>query len=143
MIWWFSAHENSLPIRARRKRYMVIPFQNFSGKLRDRIGVKTWWSMLDQMRRAKQTYVIKKNGNLILMAKQKAATDFNLAPAKRSYKHQQGLKRLSKSTDVPIAILKPMVASPKKYDVIKYSKKMMPSFFRKHMSNKLTFNNLF
>lgn len=105
-IPWMGLHETGGIIRGK----MLIP-------LNGRIGRKAFKALVDQLMRGGNAYFIKKGGRTILMAENLKEYDRPLAKIKRSYRQAEGISRLKRGTDVPIAVLVNKVNVRKRLDV--------------------------
>ena len=105
-IPWMGLHETGGIIRGK----MLIP-------LNGRIGRKAFKALVDQLMRGGNAYFIKKGGRTILMAENLKEYDRPLAKIKRRYRQTEGIKRLKRGTDVPIAVLVNKVTVRKRLDV--------------------------
>lgn len=67
--------------------------------------------------RGGNAYFIKKNGKVILMAENIKEHDRPLSGFKRRYRKAEGIKRLKRGADIPIAVLVSKVTLRKRLDV--------------------------
>jgi len=110
-IPWSGMHETGGQIAGR----MLIP-------LNGRVGRKRFKAQVAELMRGGNAYFIKNaKGNIVLMA-QNITTgikehDRPLAGFKRRYRKAEGVKRLKRGADIPIAVLVPRVVLKKRLDV--------------------------
>ena len=110
-IPWSGMHETGGLIAGR----MLIP-------LNGRVGPKRFKAQVAELMRGGNAYFIKNSkGNIVLMA-QNITTgikehDRPLAGFKRRYRKAEGIKRLKRGVDIPIAVLVPKVVLKKRLDV--------------------------
>jgi hypothetical protein len=115
-IPWMALHETGGTITGK----MLIP-------LNGRIGRKAFKVLVDQLMRGGNAYFIKKGGRTILMAENLKEYDRPLAKIKRRYRQAEGIRRLKRGTDVPIAVLVNKVNVKKRLDVESVVKGRVPS----------------
>jgi hypothetical protein len=115
-IPWSGTHEYGATINGR----MLIP-------LYGRVGPKRFKAYVTELLRGGNAYFIKKNGKVILMAENIKEHDQPLAGFKRRYRKAEGIKRLKRGADVPIAVLVPKVSLQKRLDVLNVVKTRMPN----------------
>ena len=112
-IPWSGMHETGGQIAGR----MLIP-------LNGRVGRKRFKAQVAELMRGGNAYFIKNaKGNIVLMA-QNITTgikehDRPLAGFKRRYRKAEGIKRIKRGADIPIAVLVPKVVLKKRIDVEK------------------------
>jgi hypothetical protein len=110
-IPWSGMHETGGLIAGR----MLIP-------LNGRVGRKRFKAQVAELMRGGNAYFIKNaKGNIVLMA-QNITTgikehDRPLAGFKRRYRKAEGIKRIKRGADIPIAVLVPKVTLKKRIDV--------------------------
>ena len=96
-IPWVGMHEHGGQIGGR----MLIP-------LHGRVGRKTFKRQVDALMRGGNAYFVKNaKGHVVLMAENIAEHDRPLAGFKRRYRKAEGIKRLKRGADIPIAVLVP------------------------------------
>jgi hypothetical protein len=105
-IPWAGMHEYGGTISEK----MLIP-------LNGRVGRKQFKAYVDELMRGGNAYFIKKNGKVILMAENIKEHDKPLAGFKRRYRKAEGIKRLKRGADIPIAVLVSKVTLRKRLDV--------------------------
>ena len=106
-IPWVGMHENGGTISAK----MLIP-------LHGRVGRKRFKAQIAELMRGGNAYFIKNaKGNVVLMAENIKEHDRPLAGFKRRYRKAQGIKRLKRGADIPIAVLVPRVMLKKRLDI--------------------------
>jgi hypothetical protein len=106
-IPWVGMHEKGGVISAK----MLIP-------LNGRVGRKRFKAQIAELMRGGNAYFIKNaKGNVVLMAENIKEHDRPLAGFKRRYKKADGIKRLKRGADIPIAVLVPRVMLKKKLDI--------------------------
>ena len=106
-IPWSGMHERGGLIAGR----MLIP-------LHGRVGRKRFKAQIAELMRGGNAYFIKNaKGNIVLMAENIKEHDRPLAGFKRRYRKAEGIKRLKRGADIPIAVLVPKVALRKRLDV--------------------------
>ena len=106
-IPWSGIHERGGLIAGR----MLIP-------LHGRVGRKRFKAQIAELMRSGNAYFIKNaKGNIVLMAENIKENDRPLAGFKRRYRKAEGIKRLKRGADVPIAVLVPKVVLNKRLDV--------------------------
>ncbi len=106
-IPWSGMHEKGGTIAGR----MLIP-------LHGRVGRKRFKAQVAELMRGGNAYFIKNaKGHIVLMAENLKEHDRPLAGFKRRYRKAEGVKRLKRGADVPIAVLVPKVALKKRLDV--------------------------
>ena len=110
-IPWSGMHETGGQIAGR----MLIP-------LNGRVGRKRFKAQVGELMRGGNAFFLKNaKGNIVLMA-QNITTgikehDRPLAGFKRRYRKAEGVKRLKRGADIPIAVLVPRVVLKKRLDV--------------------------
>ena len=106
-IPWVGMHERGGRIGGR----MLIP-------LHGRVGRKKFKQQVDALMRGGNAYFVKNaKGHVVLMAENIAEHDRPLAGFKRRYRRAEGIKRLKRGQDIPIAVLVPRVVLKKRLDV--------------------------
>lgn len=106
-IPWSGMHETGGQIAER----MLIP-------LNGRVGRKRFKAQVAELMRGGNAYFIKNaKGNIVLMAENIKEHDRPLAGFKRRYRKAEGIKRLKRGADIPIAVLVPKVILKKRLDV--------------------------
>lgn len=106
-IPWSGMHETGGQIAGR----MLIP-------LNGRVGRKRFKAQVAELMRGGNAYFIKNaKGNIVLMAENIKEHDRPLAGFKRRYRKAEGIKRLKRGADVPIAVLVPRVQLKKRLNV--------------------------
>ena len=80
--------------------------------------------------RGGKAYFIKKGGKVILMAENLKEHDRPLAGLKRRYRKAEGIKRLKRGADIPIAILVPRVTLRKRLNVERVVRQQLPALER-------------
>ena len=106
-IPWSGMHESGGQIGGR----MLIP-------LHGRVGRKRFKAQVAELMRGGNAYFIKNaKGNIVLMAENIKEHDRPLSGFKRRYRKAEGVKRLKRGADVPIAVLVPRVQLKKRLNV--------------------------
>ena len=106
-IPWVGMHEKGGTISAK----MLIP-------LHGRVGRKRFKAQIAELMRGGNAYFIKNaKGNVVLMAENIKEHDRPLAGFKRRYRKAEGIKRLKRGADIPIAVLVPRVMLKKRLDI--------------------------
>jgi hypothetical protein len=105
-IPWSGMHEYGGTISGK----MLIP-------LNGRVGGKRFRAYVAELMRGGNAYFVKKNGKVILMAENIKEHDRPLAGFKRRYRKAEGIKRLKRGADIPIAVLVSRVTLRKRLDV--------------------------
>ena len=106
-IPWSGMHEKGGTIAGR----MLIP-------LHGRVGRKRFKAQVAKLMRGGNAYFIKNaKGHIVLMAENLKEHDRPLAGFKRRYRKAEGVKRLKRGADIPIAVLVPKVVLKKRLDV--------------------------
>jgi len=106
-IPWVGMHEKGGVISAK----MLIP-------LHGRVGRKRFKAQVAELMRGGNAYFIKNaKGNVVLMAENIKEHDRPLAGFKRRYRKAEGIKRLKRGADIPIAVLVPRVMLKKRLDI--------------------------
>jgi len=106
-IPWVGMHEKGGVISAK----MLIP-------LHGRVGRKRFKAQIAELIRGGNAYFIKNaKGNVVLMADNIKEHDRPLAGFKRRYRKAEGIKRLKRGADIPIAVLVPRVMLKKRLDI--------------------------
>lgn len=106
-IPWSGMHESGGQIAGR----MLIP-------LHGRVGRKRFKAQVAELMRGGNAYFIKNaKGNIVLMAENIKEHDRPLSGFKRRYRKAEGVKRLKRGADIPIAVLVPKVVLKKRLNV--------------------------
>jgi hypothetical protein len=106
-IPWSGMHETGGTIAGR----MLIP-------LHGRVGRKRFKAQIAELMRGGNAYFVKNaKGNIVLMAENLKEHDKPLAGFKRRHRKAEGLKRLKRGADIPIAVLVPRVVLKKRLDI--------------------------
>jgi len=106
-IPWSGMHESGGQIAGR----MLIP-------LHGRVGRKRFKAQVAELMRGGNAYFIKNaKGNIVLMAENIKEYDRPLSGFKRRYRKAEGVKRLKRGADIPIAVLVPKVVLKKRLNV--------------------------
>ncbi len=106
-IPWVGMHEKGGTISTK----MLIP-------LHGRVGRKRFKAQIAELMRGGNAYFIKNaKGNVVLMAENIKEHDRPLAGFKRRYRKAEGIKRLKRGADIPIAVLVPRVMLKKRLDI--------------------------
>ena len=106
-IPWSGIHERGGVIGGR----MLIP-------LNGRVGRKRFKAQVAELMRGGNAYFIKNaKGNIVLMAENIKEHDRPLSGFKRRYRKAEGIKRLKRGADIPIAVLVPKVVLKKRLNV--------------------------
>ena len=106
-IPWVGMHEKGGTISAK----MLIP-------LHDRVGRKRFKAQIAELMRGGNAYFIKNSkGNVVLMAENIKEHARPLAGFKRRYRKAEGIQRLKRGADIPIAVLVPRVMLKKRLDI--------------------------
>lgn len=116
-IPWSGMHEKGGAISAK----MLIP-------LNGRVGRKRFKAQVDELMRGGNAYFIKNaKGNVVLMAENIKEHDRPLAGFKRRYRQAEGVKRIKRGADIPIAVLVPRVVLKKRLNVERLVQGRIPS----------------
>jgi len=106
-IPWSAMHETGGQIGGR----MLIP-------LHGRVGRKRFKAQVAELMRGGNAYFIKNaKGNIVLMTENIKEHDRPLSGFKRRYRKAEGVKRLKRGADIPIAVLVPKVVLKKRLNV--------------------------
>lgn len=106
-IPWSGMHERGGQIGGR----MLIP-------LHGRVGRKRFKAQVDELMRGGNAYFVKNaKGHIVLMAENLKEHDRPLKGFKRRYRKAEGVKKLKRGADIPIAVLVPRVVLKKRLDV--------------------------
>lgn len=106
-IPWSGMHERGGVIAGR----MLIP-------LHGRVGRKRFKAKIAELMRGGNAYFIKNaKGNIVLMAENIKEHDRPLSGFKRRYRKAEGIKKLKRGTDVPIAVLVPRVQLKRRLNI--------------------------
>ena len=119
-IPWSGMHERGGSISAK----MLIP-------LHGRVGRKKFRAQIAELMRGGNAYFIKNaKGNIVLMAENIKEHDRPLAGFKRRYRKSlgkaDGVKRLKRGADIPIAVLVPRVVLKKRLDIERLVARRIP-----------------
>ena len=113
---WAGMHEYGGQIGAK----MLIP-------LHGRVGRKQFKAQIAQLMRGGNAYFIKNaKGNIVLMADNIKEHAQPLAGFKRRYRKAEGIKRIKRGADIPIAVLVPRVVIKKRLNVEKLVEARIP-----------------
>lgn len=106
-IPWAGLHETGGAISGK----LLIP-------LHGRVGRKAFKAQVAALLRGGNAYFIKNaKGHVVLMAENLQEHDQPLRGFKRRYRKAEGIKRLQRGADIPIAVLVPRVVLPKRLDI--------------------------
>ena len=105
-IPWVGVHESGATIGGK----MLIP-------LYGRMGKKQFKAYVQELMRGGNAYFIKKGDKVILMAENLKEYDKPMAGMKRRYRKAEGIKRLKRGADIPIAVLVSKVTLRKRLDI--------------------------
>lgn len=115
-IPWSGMHERGGLIAGR----MLIP-------LHGRVGRKRFKAQVAQLIRGGNAYFIKNaKGNIVLMAENIREHDRPLSSFKRRFRKAEGIKRLKRGADIPIAVLVPKVVLKKRLDIERMVARRIP-----------------
>jgi hypothetical protein len=116
-IPWVGIHENGGAIAGK----LLIPIYGA------RFDRKTFKKLVQHLVAAGNAYFVKNaKGHIVLMAENIAEHDKPLAGFKRRHRKATGVSRLKRGADIPIAVLVPRVAIPKRLDVQRVVTSSMP-----------------
>jgi hypothetical protein len=116
-IPWSGMHESGGQIGGR----MLIP-------LHGRVGRKRFKAQVAELMRGGNAYFVKNaKGSIVLMAENIKEHERPLAGFKRRYRKAEGVKRIKRGVDVPIAVLVPRVVLRKRLDVQRLVVRRVPS----------------
>jgi hypothetical protein len=119
-IPWAGIHEHGGRINKR----VLIP-------LHGRVGRKRFKAQVDQLIRGGNAYFIRNaKGQVILMAENIREHDQALAGFKRRYRKAEGVKRIKRGADVPIAVLVPSVTLKKRLNIQRLVEQRLPRLVR-------------
>lgn len=118
-VKWLGMHASGGTISGK----MLIP-------LYGRIGRKRFKAMVQELLRGGNAYFIKKNGRTILMAENIREHDKPLAGVKRRYRKGEGIKRLKRGADIPIAVLVSRVTLQKRLDAVGVVRSRVPGLVK-------------
>jgi len=104
---WSGVHEDGVTINGK----MLIPIYG-------RVGRKAFKAYVAELLRSGNAYFVKKNDKVLLMAENIKENYRPLAGFKRRYRKAEGIERLKRGADIPIAILVSKVTLPKRLDVL-------------------------
>ncbi|ARU21595.1 phosphopantetheine adenylyltransferase [Ralstonia solanacearum] len=106
-IPWSGMHERGGVIAGR----LLIP-------LYGRVGRKRFKAQIADLMRGGNAYFVKNDkGNVVLMAENIREHDRPLAGFKRRYRKAEGVQRIKRGADIPIAVLVPRVVLRKRLDI--------------------------
>ena len=106
-IPWSGIHARGGRITGR----MLIP-------LHGRVGRKRFKAQIADLMRGGNAYFVKNaKGNVVLMARNLKEHDRVLSGFKRRHRKAEGIKKLKRGADVPIAVLVPRVVLKKRLDI--------------------------
>lgn len=106
-IPWSRIHETGGVIAGR----LLIP-------LHGRVGRKRFKAQIAELMRGGNAYFVKNaRGNIVLMAENLKEYDRTLSGFKRRYRKAEGVKRVKRGADIPIAVLVPKVVLSKRLDI--------------------------
>ena len=115
-IPWSRIHETGGVIAGR----MLIP-------LHGRIGRKRFKAQIAELMRGGNAYFVKNaRGNIVLMAENLKEYDRTLSGFKRRYRKAEGVKRVKRGADIPIAVLVPKVVLGKRLDIERFVATRVP-----------------
>ncbi len=115
-IPWAGVHESGATIGGK----MLIP-------LHGRMGKKQFKAYIQELMRGGNAYFVRKAGKVILMAENLKEYDKPLAGIKRRYRKAEGIKRLKRGADVPIAVLVSRVTLRKRLDIEGLVRQRLPA----------------
>lgn len=115
-IPWSGVHENGVTINGK----MLIPIHG-------RVGRKAFKAYITELLRSGNAYFVKKDGKVILMAENIKENDRPLAGFKRRFRKAEGIARLKRGADIPIAVLVSKVTLRKRLDVLGVVVRRLPS----------------
>jgi len=108
-IPWSGIHESGGTITGR----MLIP-------LHGRVGRKRFKAQIAKLMRGGNAYFVRNSkGHVVLMAENIREHDRPLSGFKRRYRKAEGIQRLKRGADIPIAVLVPKVVLRKRLDVVR------------------------
>lgn len=106
-IPWSRIHETGGVIAG----HLLIP-------LHGRVGRKRFKAQIAELMRGGNAYFVKNaRGNIVLMAENLKEYDRTLSGFKRRYRKAEGVKRVKRGADIPIAVLVPKVVLGKRLDI--------------------------
>ena len=115
-IPWSGIHESGGTITGR----MLIP-------LHGRVGRKRFKAQIAELMRGGNAYFVRNaKGHVVLMAENIREHDRPLAAFKRRYREAEGIPRLKRGADIPIAVLVPKVVLRKRLDVARLVAGLVP-----------------
>ena len=115
-IPWVGVHEFGGTISGK----MLIP-------LYGRMGKKQFKAYVAELMRGGNAYFVRKGDKVILMAENLKEYDKPLAGMKRRYRKAEGIKRLKRGADVPIAVLVSRVTLRKRLDIEGLVRQRLPA----------------
>lgn len=106
-IPWSGIHETGGVIAGR----LLIP-------LHGRVGRKRFKAQVAELMRGGNAYFVKNaRGNIVLMAENLKEYDRTLSGFKRRHRKAEGVKRVKRGADIPIAVLVPKVVLRKRLNI--------------------------
>ena len=105
-IPWSGMHERGGVIGGR----MLIP-------LHGRVGRKRFKAQIAELRGGNAYFIKNAKGNIVLMAENIKEHDRPLSGFKRRYRKAEGIKKLKRGADVPIAVLVPRVQLKRRLNI--------------------------
>lgn len=121
-IPWLGIHMRGGTISGR----MLIPL---TGEGR-RIGRRAFKRVIDTLIRSGNAYFIRKNGQVILMAENLRENASALTRFKRAERSRTGAKSIKRGTEIPIALLVPVVSMKRRFDLEGTVRGQMPVLAR-------------
>ena len=113
---WSGIHETGGTINGR----MLIPPHG-------RVGRKRFKAQIAELMRGGNAYFVRNaKGHVVLMAENIREHDPPLAGFKRRYRKAEGIQRLRRGADIPIAVLVPKVVLRKRLDVARLVARRVP-----------------
>lgn len=117
-IPWLGIHTQGGTIRGR----MLIPLLPEG----QRIGRKAFARVVDALMRSGNAWFIEKNGQRILMAENLAENATPLSRFRRAERARSGLKRLSRTREIPIAVLVRSVTLRPRFNLLRVVRAALP-----------------
>ena len=121
-IPWLGIHMRGGTISGR----MLIPLTE-EGR---RIGRRAFKRVIDTLIRSGNAYFIRKNGQAILMAENIKENASVLTRFKRAERSRTGAKSIKRGTEIPIAVLVPVVSMKRRFDLEGTVRGQMPILAR-------------
>ena len=121
-IPWLGIHMRGGTISGR----MLIPLTE-EGR---RIGRRAFKRVIDTLIRSGNAYFIRKNGQAILMAENIKENASVLTRFKRAERSRTGAKSIKRGTEIPIAVLVPVVSMKRRFDLKGTVRGQMPILAR-------------